>query len=210
MNKEGIRRTVLFGMAFLLFGFASMSPSAAGEPWSRIEEDWELRLNQPEAISNSPQITIYMTPNVSKLATYFQLQLNHAADVNFSEGGFRVSAIVDETALDGARSGTQGLLTYDGDIIRWTSVMAVRDNQIYFAIKDGTSMSWGDFGGPEYLLSIPSGEIKDLSGYTPKQSIKDVDIGFGRNRIEALTLKRVRAFREDGSSVLVETAFETF
>ena len=200
---------VMYLAAFMAF-VGILSSAAAGEPWARIEEDWELKLHQPDALSNSPQLTTYLTPDAGRPSVYFQLQLNHAADADFSGGGFRVSAIANDAAVQEARSGTRALLTHDGDLISWTSVMTTRNDQIFFAIKDGVSDSWGEFGGPEYLLQIPAGEISDLSGYTPRQSIDDVDIGFGKNRIESLTLQRIRAYREDGSFLTVEAKLEAF
>lgn len=207
-QTKTFHRVIYLATFMVIFGISSLA--AAGEPWARIEEDWELKLQQPDALSNSPQLTIYLTPDASQPSVYFQLQLNHAADADFSGGGFRVSAITNDSAVEEARSGTRALLTHDGDLISWTSVMTTRNDQIFFAIKDGMSESWGDFGGPEYLLQIPAGEISDLSGYTPRQSIDDVDIGFGKNRIKSLTLQRIRAYREDGSFLTVEAKLEAF
>jgi hypothetical protein len=136
--------------------------------------------------------------------TYFQVQLNHSADENFLGGGFRVAAIQNEWSADEARSDTREVIRVDGDVVRWTSVMAIREGELLFAIKNGTSQSWGDFGGPEYLVRMPAQGLNDLSGYTPIQSVGDVDLGFGSNRVQSLILLRIRAYRADGSYETVE------
>lgn len=182
----------------------SQEGALAGEPWTRIEEDWELQINEPDQLANCPQLTVYLTPDRDRLDTYFQLQLNHAADENFSGGGFRVSALQNDWPVDEARSQTRALLNVDDDVIKWTSVMAVQNGEILFAIKNGHSQSWGTFGGPEYLLRMPSEGLDDLSRYTPLQSAEDVDIGFGSNRVPSLILKRVRAYRADGTYVAID------
>ncbi|MCM2374985.1 hypothetical protein [Aporhodopirellula aestuarii] len=178
------------------------------EPWVKIEEDWELKLFQPDPLSNSPQLNIYLTPDSTHPESYFQLQLNHAAEAGFSAGGLRVSAVENDSPVSEARSLTGALLTHDGDVIRWTSVLMVRNGDFYFAIKNGTSKSWGEFGGPEYLLQVPAGEVQNLSKYSPRQSIGDVDIGFGRNRVKSLSIRRIRAYREDGTFVTIETTLD--
>lgn len=175
-----------------------------GEPWVRIEEDWELVINEPDQLVNCPQLTIYLTPDFERSDMYFQLQLNHAADANFSGGGFRVSALQNEWSVDEARSLTRALLSVDDDVVRWTSVMAVHNGEVLFAIKNGSCQSWGTFGGPEYLLRMPAEGLQDLSRYTPVQSAEDVDVGFGSNRVQSLILKRVRAYREDGTHVVID------
>ncbi|TWT84834.1 hypothetical protein CA13_63150 [Planctomycetes bacterium CA13] len=93
----------------------------------KIEEVWELVVNEPDAASNSPQITFFISPNVGLENCYFQLQMNYAADDQFSGGGFHVGAFNDGQMKDQARSVTRRVLATSGDVIRWTSVMAVID-----------------------------------------------------------------------------------
>lgn len=198
--KVGLGWAVVIGFASALGTLAN-----ASEPWGRIEEDWELQLQQPDPATNSPQLSIYLTPDAEQPSHYFQLQLNHAADANFSGGGFRVSAARNDEVIDEARSESRVILNHPEETIRWTNVMASMNGEILFAIKNGTSVSWGEFGGPEYLLRIPAEEISDLRRYTPRRSAADVDVGFGKNRVQALKLLRVRAYRTDGSVVTLET-----
>jgi len=182
----------------------SNEPALAGEPWVRVEEDWELVVNEPDELVHCPQLTIYLTPDVNRSDMYFQLQLNHAAEASFSGGGFRVSALQNEWSVDEARSQTRALLNVNNDVVRWTSVMAVHNGEVLYAIKDGSCQAWGAFGGPEYLLRMPAEGLQDLSRYTPVQSAEDVDVGFGSNRVRSLILKRVRAYREDGTYVVID------
>jgi hypothetical protein len=198
---------LLAGTFLLILG--ATSSGFAGEAWSRIEEDWELRLHQPEPDSGSPQVALYLTPDASRRSTYFQLQLNYADDNHFSGGGFRVSALQSEQAVDHARSEARDLFSTDGEVVRWTNVVAIRDGEILFAIKNGTSQSWGMFGGPEYLVRMPQYDVESLANYNPRLSLEDVDIGFGRNRVDSLVLRRVRVYREDGTSIVVETNWES-
>ncbi|XZE52092.1 hypothetical protein SH139x_003774 [Planctomycetaceae bacterium SH139] len=192
--------TVL-ALALICAIFASLTatPAYSAEPYLyKIEEDWELVINDPAPAIHSPQLTIYTSPVSDGASKYFQLQLNHAADAWFSGGGFQVAAAVNEEVMDRARSDVQTALASSGDTISWTVVMACLNNEFLYAVKDGNSASWGNFGGPEYLVRIPSGEIQDLTGYQYQNSFDSLDIGFGANRVQSLKLKQVRLFDSAG------------
>lgn len=195
--------TVIGGI--LLGPFSAESTHCYGEQptiW-KIEEDWEMVINDPEDNINSPQTTFFITPSADLGGTYFQLQMNYHADEDYSAGGFHVAAVRGDTILDEARSGSQSLLSVDGDVIRWTSVTAIVHNTLLFAVKDGHCMSWGDFGGPEYLVKMPSLSIHDFSNYSPEQSSAAVDIGFGGNRVASVKLRKVRLFDSNGDVTTV-------
>ena len=187
-------------MGWLLFiGLAGLPVCAASEPSIyRIEEDWELVVNEPDAASNSPQVTFSTYPSASVDGSCFQLQMNYAADTVFSAGGFHVAAVKNDDIVDEARSGTRSVLATNGDVIRWTSIMAIIDGDALFAIKDGYGSQWGSFGGPEYLVRMYSSPVADLSGYTAQKSLDAVDIGFGANRVASITLREVRSYYDDG------------
>jgi hypothetical protein len=163
-----------------------------------IEEDWEMVINEPDPNSHSPQVTFFTAPCADCEHTYFQLQMNYAADEGFSGGGFDVAAVNNETVVDEERSTTKVALTTAHDHVRWTNVMALIDGKLYFAVKSGHCNDWGAFGGPEYLVEMET-ELNDLSGYQPQQSVDTVDIGFGGNRVNSVTLRAVIFHYADGT-----------
>jgi hypothetical protein len=77
--------------------------------------------------------------------------------------------------------------------------MALINGELLYAVKDGASVDWGNFGGPEYLVRMPAGDVQHLHGYSAQQSIEQTDIGFGANRVSGLNLKRVRFYFLDGT-----------
>lgn len=190
----------------LLAAALSAAPSTdAAEPTVyRIEEDWEMVLNEPEPAIHSPQLTFFTLPNRDNANQYFQLQLNHAADEYFSGGGFQVAAVQSGTQVDYNRSGTYAPLSTDAQTVRWTTVMAVINSEFLFAVKDGYGDDWGPFGGPDYLVRMSAGTEISLGSYSPETSLGMVDIGFGANRVASLVLKRVRLYQIDGQIVETE------
>jgi hypothetical protein len=198
-------KTAVIGGLFWVSILAGMQ-TCAGEEASiyKIEEVWELVILEPDPANHSPQVTFFTSPSVNIDDSYFQLQMNYAADVDYSPGGFHVAAVHQGRGIvDEARSETRRTLTTDGDHIRWTNVMAVIQNKLMFAVKDGHGSEWGSFGGPEYLVKIVNSPVNDLNEYHPQQSLDSVDIGFGANRVSSITLVEVRCFYSDGRVVTV-------
>jgi hypothetical protein len=196
--------TAIIGGSLWVLSLAGMSAYADdGASIYKVEEVWEMVIQDPDPANQSPQVTFFTSPSVNIDDTYFQLQLNYAADEGFSPGGFHVAAVQGEEMVDEARSDTRRTLATDGDHIRWTSVMAVIQNKLLFAVKDGQSDEWGSFGGPDYLVKITPSPVADLSTYHPQQSLDAVDIGFGANRVASITLIEVRCFYTDGRTLTV-------
>lgn len=198
-----IRSCVFIGGILLASMAGSPACLAADSTIYKIEEDWEMVLNDPDPANYSPQVTFFASPSANLDDVYFQLQMNYAADAGFSGGGFHVAAVQSDVIRDEARSDTRRILATDGDHIRWTSVMAVIHNKALFAVKDGLGTEWGTFGGPDYLVKMVQSPVPDLSEYHPQQSLDSVDIGFGANRVQSITLLQVRVFYTDGRTVTV-------
>ena len=77
----------LLGLTLGLFGSPIAQMAFAGEPSVyKIEEDWELVVNEPDATNNSPQITFFMSSNHLLDDSYFQLQMNYHAADDYSSG----------------------------------------------------------------------------------------------------------------------------
>ena len=76
--------------------------------------------------------------------------------------------------------------------------MAIDNNTLLFAIKNGYCRDWGNFGGPEYLVRMPATGHTTLNDYRFQHSLDEVDIGFGGNRVSSVELKDVRLYYSDG------------
>ena len=208
MAFDLFRRGVFFNCLFSIFlisflGEISLVRAQENDIW-KVEEDWELRTYQPDPSIYSPQVTFFVTPDSTKSDTYFQLQMNYAADDVFSAGGFHVAAVNNENMVDEERSDQQITLSLPSDTLTWTNVMAVVDGKLMFAVKDGLCQEWGQFGGPEYLVQIEGSATNNLDQYNYEDSIGNVDIGFGKNRVQMAKLKCVRLFRLNGSMTTID------
>ena len=189
-------RTVCYLLFLFLPGLA-----ASSEPRIvRVEEDWELVVTIPEPLQYSPQISTWMSPKDSLDNENFCANFNHAQKDEYSGGGFQTCAY-DGTALIGDRVNRNGVkLSGSGELLKWTQVMAIVNQELVFAIKDGTSQCWGEFGGPDSLVRIPS-SLSNLNGYSPNRSVEWSGIGFGANRVFLLKLSKVRYFTDQGQVI---------
>lgn len=194
----GAQRAIVAGVFCLA---AAVTTADASEPSVfLIEENWEMTINEPDPLINSPQIAFFTYPNTDCEECFFQLQMNYAAEDGYSSGGFRVSAVSDDQPVDEERSVIRKTLSMDGDRLEWTSAMAVFNGKLMYAVKDGWGAEWGAFGGPDYLVEMDNHGMSDLSGYSPVTSIDAVDIGFGSNRVASIRLKSVKVTYTDGHS----------
>lgn len=199
MNSRSARSRIYCGV-FLLCALLAPATSAKAESQDIyfVEEDWEVTIVEPATAINSPQISFFTFPVSSDESSYFQLQMNYAAEEWYSSGGFRVTAVSGEVPVDEERSENRKIWATSHDTIKWTTLMAFQDGRYYYAIKDGQSDDWGSFGGPDYLVEMPAAEGQSLIAYHPSISLDNVDVGFGANRVASIRLKKVRVYYHDG------------
>lgn len=190
------------GLGALLLAVCStgiQAGDAAAADIYRVEEDWEMVVNEPDSSIHSPQVTLFLAPTQANPDRYFQLQLNHAVEHEFSGGGFHVAAMEGSEHLACFRSSTYQPLVSSAQTVRWTSVMAVNGESLSYFIKDGYCADWGAFGGPSTAVGMAAQGQLHFNSYDPSRSLEMIDIGFGGNRIQSLVLKNVRLYRTDGT-----------
>jgi hypothetical protein len=62
---------------------------------------------------------------------------------------------------------------------------------------DGTSETWGTFGGHDLTVSTPS-TLTGLNSYLPAVSLNESGVGYAENRVVSLVLKKLVWVTEDG------------
>ena len=167
-------------------------------PITRIEEDWELVIGEPSPNSDAPQVTCAISPlsNMNSYSAAFVV--NHHDVPNFAAGGLQLQAWNSETLLASQRAPNQALLATPGETIRWTQVMKKTADGVEFEVLNGSSTTWGNFGG-EGTLKVPiSAPVPDLNGYNPENSVEHSGVSYAGNRVQLLVLKRVRAYTDEG------------
>ncbi len=185
----------------LVFGILA---AMAGPLWAdttsvvRIEEDWELVISTPVPDNNAPQITCLFSPVGNVDSLYATFSLNHCDVPSFTPGGLQLQIWEGKKNLSHKRYANEALLSTPGETIRWTQVMRLAEGELVVEIVNGTSTTWGNFGGDDSLKLTAPSSLQDLGQYDPQISVKHSSVSFAANRVQSLVLKSVRAYNFSG------------
>lgn len=195
----------IFVVAFLL-GCTGVAWAQSGPNVVRVEEDWELVVGQPAPSRNAPQIVTMISPLGHVESFHATLQLNHHNIPTYAPGGLQFEVWEGEVALLERKFPNQSFLNTPGETIRWTQVMELNGVALKFEITNGSSTTWGSFGGQGYLRDIVVTTLHNLNAYSPEISVANSGVSFSGNRVQSLVLKRVRLFTSSGEVIEDATA----
>ena len=173
-----------------------------------VEEDWELVITTPDPDTAGPQVICTLSPQGNMSGLYCTLELNHQTVPYFSPGGLQFEMWFGEVMIAERRAPTQCVLSHVGEVICWTQKMELADGMLNFEIVDGSSTTWGSFGGQGYLKAVVPTWRESLNDYGPSVSVQNSGVNYGANRVQSLVLKRVRLITADGE-VLEDTTPRT-
>jgi hypothetical protein len=184
-------------LAMLLFSM----PLAADEPPNvmRVEEDWEVVLNEPNLDMDAPQFHTVCAPFSNLDFFYLQVCWNYREQSEFAAGGLQLIAWAGDWCV-GQKSYREDGLSTTAETITWTQAINTNGNVLTFEVLNGCSQTWGSFGGSETSLSGHVG-IPDLNAYSTDFSVSNSWVSYGANRVNLLRIKEVR--RYDGEGHLV-------
>lgn len=180
------------GMLLLL-----VKPVAADYPTIvRVEEDWELVVQLPEVNTDAPQVTCVISPGGDLFGVYASFELNHHTQPEYAAGGLQLQLWSEGFPVASSASPNQTLLQQQSETIRWTQWMRIHEGRLKFDVVDGTSTTWGNFGGQGTLkVSLPT-ELHTLAGYQPGFSADHSGVGYASNRVTSLKLREVRWYSD--------------
>lgn len=177
------------------FGFAPSDPPDA----LRIEEDWQLVLNEPRTEVSAPQFHTVMAPGTSMNGLYFQVTWNYRDLPDFAEGGLQMQVWNGESDFASREVGSDSL-SNDAETVSWTARLSTDTAHVTFSIVNGHSSSWGSFGG-ESMTVRTAKPVANLNSYDAGTSAANSWITYGSNRVQRLVLLRTRKY--DGAGNLI-------
>ncbi len=184
---------------------AAMLPAvtAAADPLVvRIEEDWEMIVANPAPRAPAPQITTTMSLYGQLAHPRFDFTLNPGGRPAKSSGGLQVRVTQSSAGRPLVRRARTGKpLRQAGETVTWTQVLAVGRGKVTYAIKNGRSQTWGDFGSEDKLsVTIPA-PVANLNQYDADLSLLSSGLSgvvLGPPRVHRLSLVEVRAYTPEG------------
>jgi hypothetical protein len=178
--------------ALLLAGSPTSAQGPAG-PITKVEEDWELVVSEPDPDNNAPQVFIVNTPTGHLDGTYSVFEINNLSLPDYYGGGLQLQTWWGEVNTANKHHSSLMTMATTGETVTFTTSMKVYDNTLRFKVKNGTSTTWGTFGG-DSLTHYRWTNLTDLGAYSPEHSAANSRVGFSGNRVAKLELKRVRYY----------------
>jgi hypothetical protein len=181
-------------LSLIVIALCSMgtgSARAADSDVIEIEEHWQLQVGGPDSSRSAPQVTMIMSPVENLAGTYFSFVVNHWTYPDFGAGGYQLQKWYGTECAGAVHGYKTAQLHHDGELITWVQRLNVDDGTLTFRVMNGTSESWGNFGGWGFAIHA-STSLSKLNSYRPGISIDQSGIGFAGNRVSSLTLQKLR------------------
>lgn len=198
----GTRLHPLLCVAVLGLLAAAACRTAEAQSIVRVEQDWQLVLGTPDSDNDSPQVVCVISPVAGVQSHYAAFELNQQSLPEFHAGGLQLQVWNGETTLTERNAADGVRLEQEGETIQWTQSMELRDGSLTFEVSNGTSVTWGAFGGLQAAVSTTLG---NLNGYDPAVSVRNSGAGFASNRVQSLVIRRTRFVMADGQIIADDT-----
>lgn len=165
----------------------------------RVEEDWEVVLNEPEADVDAPQFHTVIAPYSHMDSFNFQVCWNYREGYDFAAGGMQLRAWYGDYPV-GKKSYREDKLSTAAETVTWTQSIATDGWHLTFSVSNGSSTTWSAFGGTELTLTGPVA-MPNFNNYSPNYSVANSWISYGSNRVDLLRIKEVRKYDADGNLI---------
>ena len=164
----------------------------------KVEEDWVLVVGESHEPSTSPQVTITVFPYESSESEYAQFLLNFQNSNGFIPGGMEMVLVESDHVTDASSFSSSEALESTNETIRWTMRMELKEGELRVSVVNGSSDTWGSFGGQGLLKVRKSTVRSDLNHYSAWQSWDNSGASFGANRVTSLRMLGGRKYKRDG------------
>lgn len=201
----GTSPPVVLGLGALVSLLAISPLLFADEPTDvmRVEEDWEVVLNEPGESVDAPQFHTIISPYASLESFHLQVCWNYRELPEFAAGGMQLVAWLSDWSV-GRKTCRESRLSTAAETITWTSAIETNGSVLTFEVVDGQSTTWGSFGGPESSLSGDV-HLHHLNGYSTDLSVTKSWISHGANRVNLLRITEVRRYDAEGNLISRDT-----
>lgn len=207
LGRHLLPRVLILGAAACTLVIGSPVGAGGGgetDPIIRVEEDWQLVLNEPQSLVSAPQFHTVMSPFASLNSYYAMVIWNYREtfEGDVMPGGLQIQDWNGEAQLGRNSVGTEPLST-TAETVTWTQRLTVNSLQYTYEIVNGHSQTWGNFGDDMRVCRSPG--WSDLSGYSTNVSVANSWITYGANRVDRLVITQVRRYRQSGAVIVDST-----
>jgi hypothetical protein len=173
---------------------------------SRIEQDWEIVVNNPDALRGAPQVVLHVRPwpGSSYLCLFL---LNYQDHPSFASGGTQLQIWRNDTLRAAAAYGTGILESPPDETIKFTLYLEQTNGLLKFGFKALTSKTWGD---KDTLGVSTARSMNDLSSYATSDTVANSVILLAPERVLSAKVLEVRQYDGAGTVVATESQVPVF
>ena len=164
---------------------------------THVEEDWRIEVGVPDSDNEAPQIIVVGAPTGTLNDVHAVFEINHQTQPDYEPGGLQLQRWLGDDILHYHNNPANGLLSHDNETVTFTMSMKIENGNLRFDILNGTSSTWGSFGGVGYLRCWSSTSLTDLGSFNPDTSLRQTRVGFASHRVKKLARTAVRYYSGD-------------
>ncbi|MGE3315222.1 MAG: hypothetical protein AB7O26_08900 [Planctomycetaceae bacterium] len=189
---------VLAAICMILSGVNAPAQESSSPTITHIQEDWKVEIGTPDPDNEAPQIIVVCTPTGNIHDTHVVFELNHQSLPEYEAGGMQLQRWVGEDPIHIHNHSANGLLSHDSETIQFTMSMRITDaQQLRFEVLNGTSATWGNFGGDGQLRCSAWTPLDNLHAYNSQSSLSQSRVGYASHRVRKLARTAVRYYAGD-------------
>jgi len=164
---------------------------------THVEEDWRIEVGVPDPDNEAPQIIVVGAPTGTLNDVHAVFEINHQTQPDYEPGGLQLQRWLGEDILHYHNNPANGLLSNDNETVTFTMSMKLQNGNLRFDILNGTSATWGSFGGAGHLQCWSATSLTDLGSFNPDTSLRQSRVGFASHRVKKLARTAVRYYSGD-------------
>lgn len=161
-----------------------------------VEEDWELVLSAPASIKNAPQVETVISPYGHINSFFGRITWNYREMPDYLAGGFQLQGWYGGNFLNHCSLENDACST-TGETIKWTQRLSTDGQQLRVTVFNGSSTTWGTFGGSNLIVNI-NAAVPYLCFYSTNTSVQNSSVTYGGNRVIVLKINEVRRYNAAG------------
>jgi hypothetical protein len=172
----------------------------AGVDIIKIEEDWLLDIADPDPAADCPQVVTVFGPGDPSYGTHAIFELNHGTLPDYGEGGMQLQVWFGQYLIGYKGQHSPAELHVAVERLTYTTVTAVWDHRMKLYVKNGDSVTWGDFGHTSTSsLKVELDTWRDhLNDWDSEGPIRHSRVSYGANRVNKYMRTAVRYYTADG------------
>ncbi len=188
------RRVAFSALMTLSLSWLGGACPAQSQQITRVEEDWRVRIVQPDSEITAPQFTAVMVPDGSDESTYFSVEFNHSTSPDFEHGGMQLQVWRDDQFEDSTGRLSENTLGTHDENISWTQYAEVSGTDLTLGVSSFKSSTLDGEFDPETAKVVLYDFGGNLGNYNFNQSLDSSAVGFSGNRVGYMYLIQVRAY----------------